>query len=215
VPSLHQLRQHLQDCEREREWLANRVRLQRTRPLPALLGDELDPDEQAMITAACEDDLGRAEAAIAIAARELDLAAAGTALSATQRLRGELEMVPVLEFGGPEVGIGGPHPMDKRPFLRSSIAFLGACLTLIVVMQVLAGVEPSTGALAAIGSGCLLYAVIMRLCPRAHAEFIFAGTCLVLLAGLHALAGMSPSVGGLAVAAAASLLYGLAGRARA
>jgi hypothetical protein len=60
VPSLHQLRQHLQDRERERDRLANRIRLQRTRPLPALLGDELDPDEQAMITAAGEDDLDRA-----------------------------------------------------------------------------------------------------------------------------------------------------------
>ncbi len=215
MPSLHQLRQHLQDREHERDRLANRIRLQRTRPLPALLGDELDPDEQAMITAAGEDDLARAEAAIAIAARELDLAAAGSVLSATRRLRGELEMKPVPEFGGPGVGRGGPHPTGKRPFLRSGLVFLGACLTLIAVMQVLAGVEPSTGTLVAIGSGCLLYAVVMRLCSRARAEFILAGTCLVLLAGPHALASMSPSVGGLAAAAAASLLYGLAGRARA
>jgi hypothetical protein len=57
VPSLRQLRRHLQDCEARRERLANRVRLQRTRPLPPWLGDDLDPDEQVLITAVDEDEL--------------------------------------------------------------------------------------------------------------------------------------------------------------
>jgi hypothetical protein len=211
VPSLHQLRQHLQDCERERERLANRVRLQRTRPLPPLLGDDLDPDERALIMAACEQDLGRAEAAVARAARELALAADGSGPPAPHRFRRELGTLPVLGAEGCGVDKGRPPATGERPSLRSGMVFLGACLTLIAVMHALAGVAPSTGTLAAIGSGCLLYAVVMPLGPSARAEFVFAGAGLVLLAGLHALAGLSPSVGGLAAAAAVSLLYGFTG----
>ena len=120
------------------------------------LGDDLDSDERALITAVCEEDLGRAEAAVAMAARELALAADGSEPLVPHRFRRELEMLPVLEARGSGADKGRPHATGERPSLRSGMVFLGACLTLIAVMHALAGVEPSTGTLAAIGSGCLL-----------------------------------------------------------
>jgi len=65
-------------------------------------------------------------------------------------------MLPVRQAGGSRVDKGRPPAPGERPSLRSGMVFLGACLTLIAVMHALAGVEPSTGTLAAIGSGCLL-----------------------------------------------------------
>jgi hypothetical protein len=213
VPSLRQLRRQLQDCEARRERLANRVRLQRTRPLPPLLGHDLDPDEQALIMAVCEDDRDRAEAAVAMAARELAFAVQGSDSPAPHHPRPEFETLQAREAAGAEADQGRPRATVEWPSLRSGIGCLGGCLALIAVMQVVAGAEPSTGTLAAIGSGCLLYAAAMRLYPDARAGFVFAGACLVLLAGLHALSGVSPTIGGLAAAAVASLLYGLVPRA--
>jgi hypothetical protein len=214
VPSLRQLRRHLQDCEARRERLANRVRLQRTRPLPPWLGDDLDPDEQVLITAVDEDELGRAEAAVATAARELALAVHGSEPPAPHHSRPEFKTLYVREAGGSRADQRRPQATGGRPSLRSGIVFLGGCLALIAVMQMAAGAEPSTGTLAAIGSGCLLYAAAMRLYPNTRAGFVFAGACLVLLAGLHVLSGISPTVGGLAAAAVASLVCGLVRRAR-